>query len=125
MSKRNDVKATVPSACVIVKGTVIEGDFKSSSDTRMDGIIKGNLICTARIIMGKNAKIEGNINVQQANISGLFNGDIKVKELLSVSSDAKINGNIQAGEIEVAEGALINGNVHINKKGNSSLAEKR
>lgn len=117
MSNTNPKKTTpaVESACVIVKGTVIEGEFKSKSDTRMDGTIIGNVTCDARMIIGPTARIEGNISTQQANISGTFTGDIQVKELLTLTSTAQVEGNVSAKDLAVEEGAMLNGDVQIGK----------
>lgn len=125
MSNNNPKKATpsVESACVIVKGTVIEGEFKSKSDTRMDGTIIGNVTCDARMIIGPSARIEGNINTQQANISGTFAGDIQVKELLTLTSTAQVEGTVSAKDLCVEEGASLNGDVQIGKS-SGSLSSK-
>lgn len=101
------------SACVIVNGTVIEGDFYSKSDTRLDGIIKGTVKCDARLIMGNQAEIEGTVTSKDANITGSLNGDLKVEGLLSLGDTAKVSGNIKSGRIEIAEGAVLNGDVAV------------
>jgi len=116
MGSSNNNKSAVNnsgSACVIVKGTVIEGKFKTSNDTRMDGIIKGDFHCDARMIMGESALIEGNVVTKQANIAGTFNGEIKVKELLSLASTAKVVGIVNANEIAVEDGAILNGTINV------------
>lgn len=124
MSNNNPKKTapTIESACVIVKGTVIEGEFKSKSDTRMDGTIIGNVTCDARMIIGPSARIEGNITSQQANISGTFTGDIQVKELLTLTSTAKVEGTVVAKDLCVEEGAMLNGDVQVGKS--DGLARK-
>ena len=110
----NNIVST-SSACVIVNGTVIEGDFRSTTDTRLDGVIIGNVNCKARIIMGQSSKIEGNIHTQQASIAGEFMGEMEVKETLSLKPTAKLNGKINAGKLEVEEGAMLNGDIKIGK----------
>jgi cytoskeletal protein CcmA (bactofilin family) len=101
------------SACVIVNGTIIEGDFYSKNDTRLDGIIKGTVKCDARLIMGNTAEIEGTVKSTDANISGDLKGDLEVSGLLSLSDTARLSGNIKAGKIEVEEGAVLNGDVTV------------
>ena len=101
------------SACVIVNGTVIEGDFYSKNDTRLDGTIKGTVKCDARLIMGNAAEIEGTIKSTDANISGELKGDLEVIGLLSLSNTARLSGNVKAGKIEIAEGAVLNGDVTV------------
>lgn len=106
---------TSGSACVIVKGTVIEGEFYSKSDTRLDGIINGKVTCDARLIMGKEAMIEGIAQSKGAKIAGKFTGDLTIDGVLSLSDSAIVKGNVKATELEVEDGALLNGDIEIGK----------
>lgn len=110
--KNNGVRA----ACVIVKGTTIEGEFRSKNDTRLDGIIKGKVFCEARLIMGPEALIDGTIQTKEANITGVFSGDLIVEDTLTLGSTAKIEGKVKATELVVDEGAVLNGEVNIGEK---------
>ena len=114
--KSNSTANAISSACVIVKGTVIEGDFKSPNDTRMDGTVIGNINCAAKIIMGAEAKVEGNIDTHQAKIAGLFSGELKVKDLLQLSNTAKLDGTINTAQLEMEEGATVNGTLKVGKE---------
>lgn len=116
-SNVNKKMATTPSTCVIVSDTIIEGKFSSKSDTRIDGTIKGEITCDARIIMGNQAVIEGNIKTSEATITGSFVGDLIVKNLLKLGSTAKVDGNVSAKELLVEEGAILNGEIAIGKDG--------
>lgn len=109
----NKKGGTTPSTCVIVKDTIIEGKFTSKSDTRVDGTIKGEIHCDARIIMGPDAVIEGKIKTNEATITGAFTGDLSVNALLKLGSTAKIDGNVSAKELIVEEGAILNGEVSV------------
>ena len=113
--KSNSGSNTMASACVIVKGTVIEGNFKSPNDTRMDGKIIGNIDCAAKIIMGAEAEVEGNIDTHQARIAGLFSGELRVKDLLQLGTTAKLDGTINAAQLEMEEGATVNGSLKVGK----------
>lgn len=112
----SNTAAGINSACVIVNGTVIEGNFKSPNDTRMDGVVIGNVSCGARMIMGQDAKVEGNIQTKSATISGIFSGELQVQELLQLGNTAQIDGIINVGELEMAEGAILNGTLNVGSK---------
>lgn len=114
-SKTTNASTSLSSACVIVQGTVIEGDFKSPNDTRMDGVVIGNISCDAKIIMGTDARVEGNIMTHQARIAGKFSGQLICKDLLQLDTTAKIDGTVQAQQLEMEEGAMLNGELSIGK----------
>lgn len=92
----------------LVRGTVTEGNVIAESDIRVDGIIKGNLRCAARVIIGPSGFVDGEINCQNAMIEGKFNGVLRVAELLNVKETADITGDVTTGKLTISAGALFN-----------------
>jgi cytoskeletal protein CcmA (bactofilin family) len=98
---------------MIGAGTTITGDLESSGDIRIDGTLKGNLKGKAKIIVGADGKVEGNIEGLQADIMGHVTGTIKVQELLILHGKTQVNGDIYAGKLQVEPTAVFNGNCHM------------
>ncbi len=92
----------------LVQGTVLEGTIKSENDIRIDGALKGNLICNAKVIIGPSGKVEGEVNCIDAVIEGQFDGNIEVKELLNVRKTAKVTGDVVYGKLIVEGGSVFN-----------------
>jgi len=104
----------------LVEGTVIEGTVTAKSDIRIDGIIRGNLNCTGKVIIGETGFIEGQVNCQNAVIQGKFEGTLSVEELLNVRQTAKINGEISTGKLIVESGAVFNVTCQMGKQATSN-----
>lgn len=94
---------------VIAAGTEIVGDISSEGNIRIDGIIKGNLVCKGKVVLGEAGKIEGEVSCINANISGEIQAKITVTELLSLNAKAKLHGEINAGKLAVEPGAVFTG----------------
>ena len=62
---------------LLCEGTVIVGDIKTKNDIRIDGIIKGKIITSGRLVVGNTAKIEGNIDCCNVDVLGVVLGDIQ------------------------------------------------
>lgn len=92
----------------IVKGTSIEGTLKASSDIRVDGEIKGHLICESKVIIGPEGKITGDVICQNAVIEGTFEGNLTVKELLNIRETGNVSGDITTGNIIIQNGGKFN-----------------
>lgn len=97
------------SATLISAGTVLKGDVKSENDLRIDGTIQGNVVTSAKIVIGPSGFIEGNISANGADITGKVVGNIAVKELLQLRGECNVQGNIQAGKLQVDPTAIFNG----------------
>jgi cytoskeletal protein CcmA (bactofilin family) len=98
---------------LIGAGTTLKGDIHSNSDLRIDGTIIGNIHSSAKVVLGANGVVEGNISGNQADINGKVSGNIKTKDLLQLRGDSTITGNLYAGKLEVEPSAVFNGECHM------------
>ncbi|HEY4335286.1 MAG TPA: polymer-forming cytoskeletal protein [Puia sp.] len=101
------------SASLIGAGTTMKGDMTSSGDLRIDGTLVGNIHCTAKVVIGANGNVQGDINGQTADIMGKVTGTIKVKDLLQLKGGSVLNGNIEAGKLQIEPTANFNGGCHM------------
>ena len=136
-SKSEGSGETTPStpggASLIAAGTTLKGDITSNGDIRIDGTLLGNMQCTAKVIIGANGVVEGDIAGQQADIMGKVTGTIKVKELLQLKGGSVVNGNLYASKLQIEPSANFNGQCHMsaaqsgssNGSGNGSLDSKK
>lgn len=114
-SKSENYDENLPaSASMIGAGTTLKGDITSNGDLRIDGTLKGNIIGSAKVIIGANGVVEGDISGQQADIMGKVAGSIKVKDLLQLKNGSLVNGNISAAKLQVEPSAVFNGQCHMN-----------
>ena len=108
------------SASLIGAGTTMKGDITSNGDLRIDGMLVGNIHCTAKVVIGANGVVEGDINGQTADIMGKVTGTIKVKDLLQLKGGSHLNGNIQAFKLQIEPTANFNGQCHMTPAATSS-----
>ena len=100
----------------LVQGTLVEGTVTSESDIRVDGSIKGKLVCKAKVIIGATGHIEGEIQCQNAVIEGSFNGSLVVEELLNIRESAKVSGEVTTSKLIVQSGASFNVSCSMGRK---------
>jgi cytoskeletal protein CcmA (bactofilin family) len=114
---KSDISSDAPvqpsGASIIAAGTTLKGDISSSGDIRIDGTLHGNIQSTAKVVIGANGVVEGDISGQQADIMGKINGTIKVKELLQLKGGSTITGNIHAAKLQIETNANFNGQCHM------------
>ena len=104
-------------------GTTVKGDISSNSDLRIDGTVIGNIHCSAKVVIGANGAVEGDISGNQADIIGKVTGNIKAKDLLQLRGDSTVTGNLYAEKLQVEPSATFNGQCHMGTTTNSKVAE--
>ncbi|MGG9964442.1 bactofilin family protein [Ferruginibacter sp. SUN106] len=112
-SKSSFDETPASSTSIIGAGTTITGNVQSNGDIRIDGIIKGNLVAKAKILIGAEGVIEGDIDGKQADILGKVTGKIKVADLLYLHGKAEVDGDIYAGKLQIEPTASFNGQCHM------------
>ena len=111
-------KQVSTSATLISNGTTLNGDVKSDNDLRIDGTIFGNVTSSAKIVVGPTGYVEGNINGQQADITGKVKGNITVSELLQLRGQSNVHGNIHAAKLQIEPTANFNGQCQMGNMAN-------
>jgi cytoskeletal protein CcmA (bactofilin family) len=101
------------SASLIGGGTTMKGDITSNGDLRIDGTLVGNIHCSAKVVIGANGNVQGDINGQTADIMGKVTGTITVKDLLQLKGGSLLNGNIKAAKLQIEPTANFNGECHM------------
>lgn len=109
---------------IISNRTTIKGDVISDGDLKIDGNVEGSLNIKGKLIIGDSGKISGNITCQNADISGKVEGNIFVKELLSLQSNAIINGDISIGKLSIEPGAAFTGKCSMTSNSNKPIIEQ-
>jgi len=110
-SKTNNSKsADSTSVNLIAAGTTITGDVKTEGDFRIDGTLHGTLIVKGKLVVGSNGNIQGEIECQNADVSGEVKGKINVTDLLALRATARITGDIFTGKISIEPDAQFTGN---------------
>jgi cytoskeletal protein CcmA (bactofilin family) len=100
-------------ATLISTGTTLKGDITSNSDLRIDGTIIGNIRGNAKIIIGTSGVVEGDIEGNQADVTGKVTGNLKIKDLLQLRGECNITGNVSAGKLQIEPTATFNGQCHM------------
>ena len=120
MFGKEKAKSPAPTGAMsaISKGTTINGDLVSEGDLRIDGNITGHIRCTAKVVVGESAIVDGDIEAQNADLFGTVNGNVVTTELLCLKSGCVINGDISVGRLDIEANAIFNGKCNMGSRQN-------
>lgn len=107
----------------IGKSTKIKGDLISEADFRIDGTLEGTIKTTGKVVIGKEGQVSGKVECIHADIEGKFNGELFVKDLLSLKASAVIEGTIIVGKLAVEPGSIFNASCTMNRGVLSTVSE--
>ena len=109
MAKTEPV-VNVNSISRISAGTVIKGGILSPTDIRIDGTFEGRVQSKGRVVVGESATIKGDIVCENIDLWGKVEGNLFVKDTLSLKEGCVVDGNLHIRRLAVELGATFNGN---------------
>lgn len=95
------------------KGVSVEGKLDTTGTFRIDSPMKGTLTSDEKLIIGENARIEGQIEGNYVVIAGRFDGTIKAKGKVEIQTKAIVTGEIHTPCLIIEPGAVFDGRCHM------------
>lgn len=91
-------------------GTVLTGEANFQAMLRIDGHLTGKVASeNGTLIVGASGRVDANVAVAAAIISGSVNGDIVATEKLELGRTARVVGNIKTPRLVIEDGAVFEG----------------
>lgn len=93
----------------ITEGVEVTGTIISPTDIRIDGKVDGIIKSEGRVVVGESAEIKGSIFCNILDFWGKMDGDIFVRDTLSLKSVSNTKGSIHVRRLQAELGAQIDG----------------
>ncbi|WP_143305203.1 bactofilin family protein [Chitinophaga vietnamensis] len=115
---KGDSKTMLPTSTIniIGSGTSIQGDIVCEGDIRIDGQVNGLVSTKAKIVVGPEGDITGDLVCQSADVLGKVTGIIKVEELLFLKGNALVKGDVYTAHFEMEPTAKFNGRCYMDEQ---------
>ncbi|MDL2314003.1 polymer-forming cytoskeletal protein [Desulfovibrio sp. OttesenSCG-928-C14] len=97
-------------------GTVYKGQLSFMGTVRIDGEYIGEIRSEGTLILGKDAKVRGQIQVAQLILSGTLEGEIIVTKKTIMHKTARLFGGITTPILAMEEGACLHGKVQMSRE---------
>lgn len=98
---------------IIGPGMKVIGDCITDGTMRVEGSVEGSIKAGKAVVVGKDGTVEGNIETQDAVISGKVTGTVNAASRLELQSTCRIDGEIFVRRMQLEEGAILNGRIHM------------
>jgi cytoskeletal protein CcmA (bactofilin family) len=100
---------------VIGPSVMVKGNFNSSGNIAIEGVLKGGVKTAGNVYVGDHASVTADIEAKSARIGGEVRGNLKIEGHLQVTASAKIFGDVECSSFSVETGAIINGKIVMSK----------
>jgi len=91
----------------------IEGDLSFRNELQIDGKVNGKINATGILIVGKGARIRGEVRVKSVTVHGTIEGNVFASERCVLESGATLRGDIESPRMALDENASFLGRAKI------------
>jgi len=92
---------------------LLKGEIATCDRLVIEGEVDAKLNDVHTVEIAETGSFRGKAEIEDAEISGLFEGDLVVRNRLTIYSTGKVRGNITFGEIEIERGGELTGTIAI------------
>lgn len=94
---------------VIGEGITMSGEIESCDHLLVEGSVEAALKGAKVLELSETGKFYGTVEIEEATIAGLFEGEINVSGRLTVASTGVVTGTVAYGELQIEAGATLDG----------------
>ena len=90
---------------------LLKGEIATCDRLVIEGAVDAKLNDVHTVEIAETGSFKGSAEIEDAEISGLFEGDLIVRNRLIIYSTGKVRGKITYGEIEIERGGELTGEI--------------
>jgi len=90
---------------------LLKGEIATCDRLLIQGSVDAQLKDVHTVEIDEAGSFKGAAQIENAEISGLFEGDLEVRGRLLITSTGKVRGSITYGEIEIQSGGELSGSI--------------
>lgn len=110
---------TIRRVLTVGSDILLKGEIATCDRLVIEGKVDATLNDVHTVEITETGSFKGSAQIEDAEISGLFEGDLVVRGRLVIYGSGKVRGKISYGEIEIERGGEISGEI---KTGNAQTA---
>ena len=95
------------------KGVKLEGTLELAGTFRINSEVKGTIISQETLVIGENARVEGQIQGSQVIVAGRFEGTIHAKTKVEIQNKGVVTGEIHTPCLSIEAGGVFDGRCHM------------
>ncbi len=92
---------------VLGHATRVTGRVSGRGGLSIEGLLRGDVVVTGPLFIGKGASVEGNVRAESLDIEGTLQGDAITEGAILVRASATVRGELKGGEISIEAGARV------------------
>lgn len=96
---------------IVGRDIFLNGEIRTCDSLVVEGKVEAVLSDCRAMDIAQSGEFKGSAEIESADISGRFDGDLVVRSRLTIRATGKVLGKIRYGQLEVERGGVISGTI--------------
>ncbi|MEW5806356.1 MAG: polymer-forming cytoskeletal protein [Acidobacteriota bacterium] len=102
----------------IGQSIIIRGELSGNEDLTVDGNVEGKIdLKDHHLTIGGSGKVTAEIFAKSVTITGEVSGNVRADDRVEITNTGRVNGDIIAPRVSIADGAHFKGSVDMDGEG--------
>jgi cytoskeletal protein CcmA (bactofilin family) len=116
-SRRTAMTQSVQQSALIGQSILFKGELTGNEDLTIDGTVEGKIdLKEHHLTIGKNGRIKADLRAKTITIIGEVVGQIVADDKVELQAASRLQGDIIAARLSIADGAHFKGSVDMERK---------
>ena len=98
---------------IVGREIILSGEINSCDKLVVEGHVEASINDCREIEIAESGMFKGAADIELAEISGTFDGELTARQLLIVRATGRISGTVRFGQLEIERGGEIVGDVQV------------
>ncbi len=109
---------------VVGRGISLQGTVSDAERLVVEGTVESEMIQAAELFVAPTGVFRGEVQVEDAEIAGLFDGTISARGSLTIRGTGKVTGTARYRKLSVEEGGQVSGRMEMITEGSAAPAPR-
>lgn len=100
-----------PKLLQVGKDISLSGEITACDTLVVEGTVEAKLEHSHRLEIAPTGTFRGPVKIEEAEIAGLFEGDLTVRGTLSIKGSGVVKGTVRFGKLEIELGGVVTGDI--------------
>ena len=110
---------------LIDRNSSIEGTFTTTRDVRVEGMVRGKIVCQGLLYIADSADIDATVEAASITVAGKLTGEVTCRGRFQITGTGRVSATVTTDSLVIDDGAFYEGDLNMKSASASSSASGR
>lgn len=105
---------------LIDRNSSIEGTFTTTRDVRVEGMVRGKIVCQGLLYIADSADIDATVEAASITVAGKLTGEVTCRGRFQITGTGRVSATVTTESLVIDDGAFYEGDLNMKSASSGS-----